>query len=353
MRLHLISAICLLQAILLNACTTNPAPQNAYQPGFFYLTFEPSPSLVIFQSPGAAERQRFRLDPPTDCSFYALRPAPLGRWLAVEWECSFGPAVELFDTHSGKSHFALSNPAIDSRFLAWQPDGNSLFLKIGTLSVPQTLLVDASSGRAVELSISPFTYDLTSSPDGKRIIYSLTKGIGFGSETWMAGPDGNNPSQYRLEADSIIAMAQFSPDGSQIAYIKFLDNENGTPSGELWVINADGFQPRRLANADAGRGFSPAWSPDGSKIAFVGREHPEDPDSLNLSIYDMLKGQTSTFPIAPDSPPTWSPDGSLITVSGASSTNLGDDTISVWLYHDKEKQINQLANGACCAGWIR
>jgi Tol biopolymer transport system component len=353
MHIRQIFAFCLLFAITISACTPDPSLQNAYKPGFFYLALNPSPSLLLFDAPGAAERQRMRLDLPTDCSLFALRPAPRGRWIAVEWECSFGPAVELFDTASGKSHFALSNHTIDSRFLAWQPDGNSLFLKIGTLSIPQTLLVDAASGRAVELPISPFTYDLASSPDGKRIIYSLTKGIGFGSETWLAGTNGQNPSQLLLEAGSIIALAQYSPDGSQVAYIKFPDNENGTPPGELWLMGADGSNQHRLAAADAGRGFAPAWSPDGSRIAFAGRDKPEDASSINLTIYDLRSEQTSHIPLAPHSQPAWSPDGSLISISSANTGNSAGDTINVWFYDVANGQVKQLAEGACCAGWIR
>jgi TolB protein len=47
----------------------------------------------------------------------------------------------------------------------------------------------------------------------------------------------------------------WSPDGRRLAV------ERGA---YVWVLNADGSDPRRLA-----RGSSPTWSPDGSAIAFV------------------------------------------------------------------------------------
>jgi dipeptidyl aminopeptidase/acylaminoacyl peptidase len=359
MRLRLFC--CLLLLCLASACAPAPAVDAPYRPGFFYLTFSPAPSLVLQDAPNSEPRKSIPLNPPTDCSFYALRPAPLGRWVAVEWECVFGPAVELFDTDTGRSHFALSDPTIDSRFLAWQPDGRSLYLKIGTLSVPQTLRVDAATGKAVELPISPFAYDLTSTPDGSHIYYALTKGIGFGSEAWLAGPDGQNPSQLLVDAQNIIALAQYSPDGRQIAFIKFPDDQNVTPSGELWVMDSSGFNARKLADADAGRGFWPVWSPDGGRLAFVGRDLPGQSSVLNLSIYDLSRSVLVTFPAAPGTQPAWSPDGSMIAFSGTAPALVQStppvivqgDTMEVWFYEISSGKGDKLVTGACCAGWIR
>ena len=355
MRMRPFIAISLILLVLSAGCAPASNPQPPYKPGFFYLPSSQAanPAIVIFDQPGGPARKTIALNPPADCSLFALRPAPLGRWIAVEWECSFGPAVELFDTATGESHFPLSNPTIDSRFLAWQPDGSSIYLKIGTLSIPQTLRVEAASVKAIELPISPFVYDLTASPDGKRVLYSLTKGIGFGSETWLAGPDGQNASQLLVDATHITALAHYSPDGSQIAYISFPDSQNSTPPGELWLMDADGFKPHKLADADAGRGFYPAWSPEGSRIAFIGRASPDKPDALNLSIYDLTQNKLITTPATPGTQPAWSPDGASVAFSDNALINSGGDTINVWFYNISSGQVNKLVSGACCAGWIR
>ncbi len=364
MRLPLFCCLVALLSVLLSGCAVSPPVDSAYSPAFFYLTFTPNPTLNLQGSPGAAPRKSIPLNPPTDCSFYAVRPAPVGRWIAVEWECSFGPAVELFDTASGKSHFALSDPTIDSRFLAWQPDGRSIYLKIGTLSVPQTLRVDAATGKAVELPVSPFAYDLAAAPDGSRIYYALSKGLGFGSEAWLAGPDGQNSSQLLLDGQNIIALAQYSPDGTRIAFIKMPDDQNAAPPGELWVMDSDGFNARKLADADAGRGYSPVWSPDGTKIAFIGRQQPDRPEVLNLSIYNLSSSSLVSFPAASVTQPAWSPEGSMLAFSsygsstsaltpGASSGLLPGDTMELWIYEVSSGKGSKLSTGACCAGWIR
>jgi Tol biopolymer transport system component len=343
----LIADYCLLM-IFFSACASTPTVDAPYTPAFFYVSLAPRAALFLLADPAASPRQQIPLNPPSDCSLYALHSAPRGRWIAIEWECAFGPTVEMFDTASGKSHFVLSDPTIDSRFLAWQPDGRSLYLKIGTLSFPQTLRVDAATGQTTELFVSAFVYDLTVSPDGQRVLYSLNKGIGFGSETWLAGPDGQNPSQLLVDAQNIIALAQFSPDGRQIAYIKLPDSQEIAPAGELWVMDSAGLNARFLAAADAGRGFPPVWSPDGDKIAFVGRDDPGDEKSINLSVYDLGTSVISVVETARFSlltPPVWSPDGALIAFSS--------DKMDLWFYEISGGQAKKQISGACCAGWIR
>jgi hypothetical protein len=343
----LFSFFCLI-LIFLSACTATPAVDVPYTPAFFYVTRSANVALVLLDNPSAAPRKQIPLNPPSDCLLYAVHPAPRGRWIAVEWECASGPVVELFDTASGESHFAISDQTIDSHFLAWYPNGYSLYLKIGTLNIPQTLRVDAATGKATELLLSAFVYDLTVSSDGKRVLYSLTMGIGFGSETWLAGPNGENPSQLMVDAQNIIALAQYSPDGRQIAYIRFPDNQEPAPPGELWVMDSAGLNAHKLATADAGRGFSAAWSPSSDKIAFVGRNVPTDEKSINISIYDIQTSvATSVSPLSSvvgSVAPVWSPKGASIAWS---------DTMNVWFYEVSSGQTVKQVPDACCAGWIQ
>lgn len=62
---------------------------------------------------------------------------------------------------------------------------------------------------------------------------------------------------------------QLSPDGARVVFtITELDPESKKRFQNLWLIPADGGQPRQLTSS-ATRDVEPRWSPDGRTIAFV------------------------------------------------------------------------------------
>jgi uncharacterized repeat protein (TIGR01451 family) len=130
---------------------------------------------------------------------------------------------------------------------------------------------------------------------------------------WVMNSDGSNRTYLTSSTDWETDPA-FSPDGSKIAYTR----GETTGANDIWVMNANGAGQTNLTPGN-GQDDNAAWSPDGSKIAY------ESHRSGNWEVWVMNadgSGQTNlTQHPGEDGEPSWSPDGSKIAFSTYRDSN--------------------------------
>ena len=105
------------------------------------------------------------------------------------------------------------------------------------------------------------------SPDGTKMVFSSSCKINCDIFTMDA--DGNDRTRLAKEKMWDV-WPSWSPDGSKIAFAGAPDGVAGA-TFNTFVMNADGTERRNLTgntHLENNDSLSPAWSPDGHKIAF-------------------------------------------------------------------------------------
>lgn len=184
-----------------------------------------------------------------------------------------------------------------------------------TLETPTTspAVTTLTTGQPVPESDATVPWIAYQSPDGLRLI----RPDGTGSTRALpGGPDG------ALHPD-------WSPNGLQLAFA--VDEADGTR--DIWTANWDGSDAAVLVDCQAPcrDADSPAWSPDGTRIAFnrIDNIDGHNPGS-KIQTVEVATGQITTI-VATEGAEyagaqRWSPDGRMLVVELTRFIDDGNDT---------------------------
>jgi Tol biopolymer transport system component len=241
--------------------------------------------------------------------------------------------LQLRHLRGGGLHFVEGSAALETAAvpLDWSDDGTKLLI---TEPNPESrwwrlviLNADGTETTVLNGRRTWFWRHASLSPDGSQVVYAnwrwISRSEGLRVEgIYVIDTDGGRPRLLKKAGRTQVARDRwvrtglydpvFSPDGSKISFIAGGgDVENG-----LRVMDADGSHVRVLVESDGNLsngilpncgspdiGGAPAWSPDGSRLAFCG------PGGIWVIGADG-SGLRKLIPNGTN--PSWSPDGSRI-----------------------------------------
>jgi WD40-like Beta Propeller Repeat len=197
---------------------------------------------------------------------------------------------------------------LDESVEAWMPDGRSFLVTAGGGGgrLPTMLFrigVDGTNEGSVPSSVIERLNSDSLSPDRTRIAVAQASGL------FVEQLDGSSPVEVVSTAviggggGGTLWGPAWSPDGTRIAFAwKGPEAIPKAAQERLFTVNVDGSGLHRLASG----GTSPVWSPDGTQLVVQrgSSMYVMDADGTNARLLTSLQG---------DHPrPSWSPDGSMI-----------------------------------------
>ncbi len=230
-------------------------------------------------------------------------PAPARRGLIAIASNRAGGSRHIYVMNAdGTGLTPLTSSAAEDEAPAWSPDGARIafisdrdggYSELFVMNVADALQgTDGSSVTQLTcsgaLALSPAW-----SPDGTRIVFASQAGL------QIVGIDGTPARPIQADECCVYDMEPvWSPNAARIA---FESARSGIP--EIWLVNVDG---TGLVQLTQGGFFTPAWSPDGARLAMS--------DGANIYVMNSdgagLTRLTNTQ--ASSGHPAWSPDGGRI-----------------------------------------
>ncbi|QXJ20359.1 serine/threonine-protein kinase [Actinomadura graeca] len=154
--------------------------------------------------------------------------------------------------------------------VTWSPDGTRLAYVGKQGQARQLFIVRLEDGSITRLTTDAAAKDDPMWSSTKRLVFwSKRDGV---EQLYTLDPEHPDAPWTKLSRDGVRAVdPAWSPDGSKIAYTR-----GESPASDIWVMNADGSGARPLTRAGE-REMDPGWSRDGRWVCYV-QGAVEDPE---------------------------------------------------------------------------
>jgi Tol biopolymer transport system component len=199
------------------------------------------------------------------------------------------------DGSGAKILLQLTGPYVYFQSVSWSPDGRKIaFLFNRSLDsddgqkrtgLSQNIWVmDADGSHVIPLTRftgnQPWIWEMGWSPDGRRVTYTSNRALdgsdagGAGFNIWASNADGSGSLPLTRFKHVTCNNISWSPDGSRLTFSSndSLDgSDTGNSNVNIWVMKTDGSAPVPVTHETIFERSNdrPAWSPNGSFIAFV------------------------------------------------------------------------------------
>ena len=221
-------------------------------------------------------------------------------------------------SNNGKTHRPVTTGKRHDKAPRWTPDGKRITYvgKDGARSHIYCRWIESGETARLTGNLVESPADLAWSPDGQWIAFSML--VENKAEPFVklpAKPDGATWA----ESFKVIRNMRYRADGS--GYLK-------DGFRQLFVIPADGGTPRQVTSGDFHHAGKFAWSQDGKSLILSANRHADwarQPRESNLFEVSLRGGKYRqlTDRKGPDESPAISPDGKLIAWVGFEDRYLG------------------------------
>ena len=233
--------------------------------------------------------------------------------------------------------FDITFPSVGAESIVFQAGGRLYLLDCSSekaVEVPIRVVTDETTLRPRTAKAEALISDASISPTGKR--------AAFGARGDVLSLPAENGAVINLTRSSGVAerYPRWSPDGKTVAYWS-----DRTGEYELTLRAADGSgTEQKVTSLGPGFRYTPYWSPDSKKIAFIDQ-------AMKIRVYDIAASRVIDVDQSPDwishggLEPfrfQWSPDSRWLSYARPAATTSNN---AIFLYDTKAGKLQQATSG--------